>query len=306
MGLIVSKPDEDLRIAGVATAGLWGTRDGGKSWSLLGEGEGSVPVVNGTNGIIFDPEDADTFWEVGAYGIGGIYKTEDGGDTFSQVGTIFHNDYLGIDFTDPERKTLVASGHEQGHLFHRSTDGGDTWVKMGEGIPSAAKSCSYPYVVDSETFLFGCGGNISEGSPGIFRSTDAGESFTRVSVDGGATAPLVTRDGTLYWPSENGGGLAVSRDNGLSWVRAVGAGVLLSIRPIELPDGRLVSANSEQVLISADEGKKWRPITVRMPFTPIGVAYSADHKALFIWHNDCGQTVPEDAILRHDFDYETQ
>ena len=35
----------------------------------------------------------------------------------------------------------------------------------------------------------------------------------------------------------------------------------------------------------------------------IGLTYSVQRKAFFIWHFDCGKQVLADAIMRYDFDY---
>lgn len=309
VGLVAQKPGEDLLIAGVGLNGLWSSRDGGESWEPLGQGEGSDEVINRTSSFAFDPDDADVFWESGTYDGMGIYRTVDHGDTFQQIGTFSHNDVVSVDFTDPDRNTVLVSGHEQTQKLSRSTDGGETWEDIGDRIPSGTKYSSYPYVVDSSTFLLGCSGFI-DGTSGIFRSTDAGESWTQASESGGYWSPLLASDGSIYWSSELNAGLVRSEDDGETWDVITGSGVLMSQRPTELPDGRIAALSREYVLITADVGATWRYASPKLPFEPQGVFYSAPRKAFYVFHNTCGFSgpvpVPDDAIVRWDFDWETE
>ena len=83
--------------------------------------------------------------------------------------------------------------------------------------------------------------------------------------------------------------------------------VLPGRNPIQLPDGRIVAIGPETLVISANEGLTWDYASANLPFsTPDGVVYSASEKAFFLWHNDCGNVVLNDALMRFDFDYETQ
>lgn len=315
--VLSAKPDEDLIIVGLAEAGLWGTRDGGETWQELAQGDDSVPVANVPSGIVYDPEDADTFWESGIYGVSGIYRTQDGGDTFEQLGAVHHNDFVSIDFSDPDRQTLLATGHEQGHTLHRSQDGGQTWESIGANIPPNAKTCMFPHVVSHDTYLLGCGGGVvhMEGDAGIYRSTDAGQSWSRVSTHGGASPPLITSDGTLYWAAERGSGLAMSTDAGESWSLVVGDGVVSSVGPVELPDGRIATVGAAEgplgaqitrLVVSDDGGETWAPVSPNVPFQPLGLVYSAYQRAFFIWYANCDTKVQPDAIQRYDFDYEAR
>jgi hypothetical protein len=306
---VAVKPDEDMLIAGVGLNGLWKSTDGGESWESLGQGEGSDEIINRTSTIVFDPDDTSVFWESGTYDGAGIYKTEDDGETFQQIGTFSHNDVITIDFTDPDRQTMLVSGHEQNRTLSRSTDGGETWDDIGGNIPAGAKYSSYPYVLDASTFLLGCSG-FGEGEAGIFRSVDAGESWTKVSDSGGYFPPLPASDGSIYWSSELHSGLVRSEDDGETWDVVTGGGVLVSARPAELPDGRIAAMTGDTIVVSDDRGTTWHPATAVMPFEPQGMLYSAAQRAFFIFHNTCGFSgpvpVPDDAIMRYDFDYETE
>jgi photosystem II stability/assembly factor-like uncharacterized protein len=304
---VSSKPDEDLLIAGIAQQGLWSSTDGGDSWKAMGKGAGSATITNRPTFIAFDPSHSEEFWEVGIYNSLGLYWTQDNGKTFTAVGDVTHNDFVAIDFSDPDRKTLLVSEHEKQQHLKRSRDKGKTWEQIGANIPAGTKVCSFPIIIDAETFLLGCGGGYDTGMPGILRSTDAGESWTVVSPNaGGGSAPLLASDGSIYWASEFSGGMVRSTDQGLTWTTVVDKYVVSGLRPIELPDGRLATAGGKQIYISADHGSTWRVATTPLPYEPIGLFYSTFRKAFYVWMWTCDLSVPENGILRYDFDYTSE
>lgn len=296
--LVSATPCSTRVIAGVAKKGLWATTDSGKTWEPLGTGAGSATITNRPSSIVYDPAHPGVFWESGIYNDGGVYRTNDDGATFEQLGSITHDDLVSIDFGDSARKTLLAGGHEQKQTLHRSTDGGQTWTNVGANLPATAHFSSLPLVVDGTTHLVGtCG--WGEGDCGIWRTADGGDSWTRVSEIGVQSAPLWASDGTLYWPA-GGNGVAASNDAGQTWTQASSQGVTGS--PIELPDKRLVVVGGDHLLISSNGAKDWSPIGEPLPFAPSGVTYSALEKTFYIWHWDCGETVLPDAIMSAGFE----
>ncbi len=308
MSYLSAKPDEDLLIAGIALDGLWASSDGGQNWSAMGVSAKSATIINRASSILYDPTDTQTFWETGIYNGGGVYITTDDGVTFSPVGDIMHDDYLSVDFADSKRRTMIASGHEADHLLHLSTNGGDTWTDISAHEPDGAGACSFPLLIDPKTFLLGC--RSYGGASGIYRSTNAGLKWDQVSTAGGAAAPLLTTDNSLYFASDFGAGLVTSDDQGQHWTALGPVGVVdSSVAPIQLPDYRLASVSGKKVVVSADSGNTWQVVSVELPFNPVGLVYSQYQKAFFVWHFSCDDssvTLPDDAILRYDFDYTTQ
>jgi photosystem II stability/assembly factor-like uncharacterized protein len=303
---ISSKPDEDQVIVNIAGNGLWATEDGGESWRILGQSEGSAVINNGAVSIVYDPENPDVYWESGAYG-GGVFRTEDGGESFVQLGDIMHCDGVSIDFSDPDRRTLLAAGHEQDVLY-LSRDGGDTWEDIAPSIPAEAKQCRFSLILDTDTFLIGCGGYYDPGEPGTYRSADGGETWEKVHDNGGGAEPLVTSDGTIYWPEEFENGLARSTDSGETWETVTGPKKLLPVKPVELPDGRLASLTENAVVVSDDQGATWVKVSPPTPFKPVGFTYSPFQKAFFIFQflcNNMPTPARGDEVQRFDFDFET-
>jgi photosystem II stability/assembly factor-like uncharacterized protein len=157
-------------------------------------------------------------------------------------------------------------------------------------------------IIDASTFLVGC----SYTGEGIYRSTDAGETWRVVSNSGGSGAPLRASDGSIYWPVRDNLGLMRSTDEGKTWIQAVGPGAVFTVTPVELPDGRIAMLGDPGIVTSANFGKTWLPISVPLPYRDVtGFVYSVQRRAFFIKHLTCiPPSVPADAIMRYDYDYE--
>ncbi len=253
-------PGSDMVIAGVSECGLWRTNDGGATWKKLGGAE----IKNRPGRIVFDPRDPALFWISGCYG-DAPFKTEDGGKTFKRLGNLTHADGVDVDFSDPQRKTLLLGLHEQSQSLQLSTDGGKTWKKIGDKLPADSNHSSDPIIIDSKTFLINTAGWKPKATLGIYRTEDAGETWTVVSDFGPAGEPLVASDGTVYWQRLWGGGLIKSTDKGKTWSAISNA---IKSNPIELPGKRLAGLAENQVLVSSDGGVKWTKIRLAGALQP--------------------------------------
>ncbi len=138
-----------------AGTGVYKSTDGGRAWQHLGLGE-----THHTGRIVLHPDDPETAWVAALgplYSPGpdrGVYKTTDGGRTWTQ--TLFVNDDTGIvDLVlDPQRPDVLwAAAWERtrrawdfteagdGSGIYKSTDGGATWDLLtteGSGFPTGA------------------------------------------------------------------------------------------------------------------------------------------------------------------------
>jgi photosystem II stability/assembly factor-like uncharacterized protein len=299
------KPNEDMLLVGVATRGLYASTDGAKTWNVMGSGAGSEPITNRPGHIVFDPDASNTFYVAGIYHAPGVFKTTDNGVTFHALGTVTHNDSVSVDFTDPQRKTLLAGAHEQVQTVYRSTDAGQTWDNVGKNLPMDSNQSSYVLVIDAQTHLVGCSG-WAQGASGIFRTTDGGQTWKQVSSSGGGAHPLVHSDGSIYWVTRDGAGMVRSTDKGATWQSVTEGGVLYGIQPIELPDARIATRGPAGVIVSSDHGKSWTTVAPPAPFD-FGIApliYSPFQKAFFASHWTCDPTpVPADAVAKFPWDY---
>jgi hypothetical protein len=296
-------PNSDKVIAGVAGAGLWVTTNGGALWTKLGGAD--CQIRNRPQQILFDPGNADIFWEVGIYTAPGVFKTIDGGCTFTPMGGISHNDGLGIDFTDPRRLTMIATGHETNRKIYKSTDAGAQFIDIGANFPGGAKFTSGCFLIDDRTYVVACAG-WGPGLGGIWRTTDGGTNWTRVCDQmpnmGGPV--LRTTKGAFFWGSAEWGRLLKGTSDGAAWsvISAPGA---RPVSPIELPGGAITTLGKDGIMISADDGATWQTIAQGLPIPKGdhvvgGLAYNAVAGAAYAWFWDCGNVVRQDAIWRYD------
>jgi len=308
---VFEKPEAnggDVVIAGIALDGLWSSANGGGTWQQLGTASPAA-ITNRPMSLVVDPMNAGTFWESGLYNGGGVYRSDDDGATFTPLGDITGCDLVSVDFSDPMRQTLVAGGHEQAQKVRRSIDRGMTWSDIVQGLPTDV-FCSYPLVIDANTYLVGCYAGTASGD-GVYRTTDGGMHWTQITMMGGGSAPLWASDGTIYWANADSNGMVFSTDKGQTWKDlGVRNNVISSVHPIELPNGHLATIGPEfsnqSVVVSADHGATWRSVTPLLPYRAVGVVYSAQQKAFFIWYFTCATStdpVPADGIMRFNFDY---
>jgi photosystem II stability/assembly factor-like uncharacterized protein len=292
IGLLACVPGADVVIAGVSGAGLWSSADGGKTWTPLGA-EDAAKITNRPTGILFDPKDPKTFWECGAVGPG-IFKTTDSGKTFVRVGNRANIDALDVDFSDPERQTLLVVVHNQARGLWKSVDGGKTWKSLAKGLPEKIHPITGLAILDSKTYLVSTNGTTMGHTSGIFRSEDSGQTWKKVNAAGAVGRPLVASTGAIYWRLE-GEGLSASGNKGWSWSPVKGKA---QRTPIEAAGQRLISVDEAQLYGSPDRGATWVVCAPPAPYTPTSIAYSSQRNCFFICRS--ADKKSSEAIARFD------
>ena len=225
-----------------------------------------------------------------------MFRTDDG-VVFAQLGNASWSDLVSVDFTDPERRTLVVGVHEQPTVL-RSPDGGTTWTDVSAGLPEGVGHASAPYVVDSMVHLVG---TVSGPAAGVYRTTDGGATWSVVRPGGVVGAPVVI-DGTIWWLLEAGRGVISSTDDGATWTDHPASGKIhrFATTLVGLPDGRLATIGTGRVVVS-EGGTNWTAVGPPLPYSPNGLTYSPTHDAFFIWRFDCAvdeNDVRADSIMR--------
>ena len=303
-------------MSGVALQGLWASTDGAQTWVSLGASGDTIK--NRVSSIVWDPASPKTFWESGIYGwetsTDGVFKTADLGASFTGYAGLVTaskggntNDSIAIDFSDPARMTQLAGTHETAQSLFLSTDSGQTWADIGSTLAPTLGFCTTTLVIDSHTLLVGCAASWSGKAGAIIRSTDTGKTWTSVSINGVSGQPLRAADGAIYWAVE-GGGIAKSTDLGQSFTDVADASTAGTLPPIELPDGRIVSTEQKNLVISKDHGSTWTSVASPLPYVANGFSYSPFRNAFYAWYFTCTGTnaVPADAIVQFGWDYRAQ
>ena len=169
------------------------------------------------------------------YGSSGI--TRDGGRTWIKFKTS-HLDFGAVDWADTGQR-LLAIRHESGGMLTTTNDGGATWQDVGKGFSGCG-------VIDHQTFV---ATKLKE--PGVFRSTDAGMTWSSVSSESPSAAVPVVFNGAAYWAT--GKGLLVSRDKGATW-SALGAPVDAAYGPF-FGSGNPIRRRRQERLLR-DQGRR--------------------------------------------------
>lgn len=178
----------------------------------------------------------------------GLYVSRDGGTTWRFAALPAH-DAMNLAGSGPAK--LWVAGHD---LLKESIDGGRTWANLpASGLPALDV---HGFAVDPRNAnrLF-----AAVAGHGLFRSTDSGRSFSRISRDVGAgvMALGVTQDGRVLAGDMNRGLLA-SADGGSGWKVTLDRQVFgVAIDPRD-PE-RLVAAGAG-IALSTDGGRTWRSV----------------------------------------------
>jgi hypothetical protein len=292
-------PGMNKVITGVGGNGLYATTDGGTNWGKISGNVISVRLME----MRFDPDNPDTWYAGGIYHIPGICKTTNAGATWTALGTVGGNDGFAVDFSDPQRKTLLAGGHESSNTLFKSVDGGQTWNNIGG--PGGGYS-QFPYIINTQTFLMGIQ------NTGYFRSVNGGGAWTLISSTPPSTRLTRTSAGDLYYIGSNK--VVRGSADGSTWtVLPAIAGVnLAGASPIEIPGGKIAVLTSDGISISADKGATWKSGCKSLPTQVkgfwafgaiLGLAYNSVAGAFYTFYWNCVFTnaaILPDEIWRFD------
>ncbi|WP_308910320.1 WD40/YVTN/BNR-like repeat-containing protein [Pseudokordiimonas caeni] len=217
--------------------GVYKSMDGGKTWKNMGLGKSEH-----IGDIIIHPTDSNTVW-VSAQGPlwskggeRGLFKTTDGGKTWRNV--LEGDEWTGVGSVaiDPENpnKLYAATWQRQrtvaalvntgpGSALHTSDDGGETWVKMTNGLPTTNMGKSSLVVSPMNPNVVYAAIELDERKGGIWRSADKGASWEKMSdMVGGGTGPhyyqeLFADPHTFDMLYMSNNASAVSKDGGKTW-----------------------------------------------------------------------------------------
>jgi photosystem II stability/assembly factor-like uncharacterized protein len=257
--------------------GVYKSADAGKTWTFSGLREtGQIAAIR------IHPTNPQIAY-VAALGnpfIGsterGVYRTNDGGKTWKKL--LYINDVVGaadlelqpgnpnVVFASMwfgERKpwTILSGAHEGG--IYKSTDGGDTWNKLGGGLPTALFGRSNVAISNSKPNRVYALIEALPGS-GLYRSEDAGATWALINSSGN----LITRP--FYYDTlgvdPNNSDIVYVGDEG--WFKSTDGGK--TFRTAQAPHGDhhdvwinpknsdyMIQSNDGGANVSLDGGRTW-------------------------------------------------
>jgi uncharacterized repeat protein (TIGR01451 family) len=192
--------------------GIWGSTDGGVTWTLLKEAQDEA---NGATDLEIDPLDPSTLYA--SFWGDAIYKSTDAGKNWTPIMNGFP---AGADYADAQTRFSIAISHpsastpavlyagfdyfastgaRQPARLWKSTDAGAHWSILPAGTSPNSISdycaisgdqCFYDNVVEADptnpnvVFLGGSFGyNLNPQSGGVYRSTDGGQTWVNLGWD---------------------------------------------------------------------------------------------------------------------------
>ncbi len=188
--------------------GIYKSTDGGKTFTHMG-----LKEVQFMADIIIDPNDENTVYVAGLGPLWnpsenrGVYKTTDGGKTWTKILYVDDKTGPGDMVMNPKNPKEIIVGMWQkvrfpwsllnggpGSGIYKTVDGGKTWKKITKGMPDGPIGrigIDY-YRTDPKVLVAliesnsagsggGGGGGVTNTGGGTYRSTDGGESWTKLN-----------------------------------------------------------------------------------------------------------------------------
>jgi photosystem II stability/assembly factor-like uncharacterized protein len=206
--------------------GVYRTTDGGRSWKrvlFLNDSVGAADVeLHPTNpDIVYASlwRGQRKPWTIISGAIeGGIYKSSDGGETWSKLGGglptgLFGRSNIGVSKAAPERLYALIEAKPGGGLY-RSENGGTSWTL----INGAQNLWTRPFYYTTLGIDPTNADVVWLGNEGWFKSTDGGRTFRNSPVPHGDNHEIwINPNNSDVMIQSNDGGANVSFDGGRTW-----------------------------------------------------------------------------------------
>jgi BNR/Asp-box repeat protein len=247
-GVAVDSTNGDVYMV-VPGQGLWKSTDAGRTFARTDDGHigGRCETAFALN---VDPAGG----RIACFMLDGkCAMSLDAGKTWAPFKEMGRNwDYAAVDWSGKEVRNIFAERHEVGGEAYLSTDGGQSWkllFKDAEFDKTGGLG-----IFDDKTLV------RTQKGKGIERSTDAGQTWAKVSDLQPWGRVVRVRGGVAYWLSKDG--LLVSKDKGATWAKQ-GTAVDASIGPFFDPkdERHLSAAGPKGIFETADAGETWKPAT---------------------------------------------
>jgi photosystem II stability/assembly factor-like uncharacterized protein len=279
----VGTGSEAIRSNVILGRGVYKSTDAGKTWRFVG-----LKNVGQIGQLKVHPKNPDVVYvaaQGNPFGWGpdrGVYRTRDGGGTWDKVLSI--NDQTGavsiaINWSNPneiyagawrtQRKpwTIISGGPASEGGVYKTTDGGDHWSHVGNGLPDDLIGKVWVDIAQSNPKVVYAQVEAKGPKGGLYRSTDGGLSWTLQSNSQSLRARpfyfnkvfVNPKDENDVWVTELG--LHHSTDGGKTWMTVAtphGDNHVVWINP-DNPKV-LIETNDGGANVSQDGAKSWSPI----------------------------------------------
>src|SRR5882757_4555105 len=278
--IYVGSGEADMRDDITYGNGIYKSTDAGQTWSNVG-----LRDSRQIGRIIINPKNADEVYVAAlghAYGANserGVFRTTDGGNTWSRV--LFKGDSTGaidLAFDPQDSKVIYASlwqtrrppwnvypaSNGPGSGLYKSTDAGATWQQLKTGLPEEGLGrigiAISPHNHDRVYLIV----DAKEG--GLYRSDDAGKTFTRTNNEqriwgrgwyfGGITADPKNTDvvfvsNTSCYKSTDGG------KSFTAFKGAPGGDDYHSVWISPEDSARMILSSDQGTIVTLNGGKTW-------------------------------------------------
>jgi photosystem II stability/assembly factor-like uncharacterized protein len=169
-------PQQPQTLYAGTSGGVYKSINGARSWSRVNNGLVASDVLKssralGVTRIKVDPHQPDTVY---AATLNGLYKTMDGGKSWTRIGETLSDQMLSDLILDPTHPHVVYVTNRDG--VFRSEDGGMNWDARNAGLSNVNIRALAMSAGDSNILYVGTNGR------GLFRSLDSGLSWENVPL----------------------------------------------------------------------------------------------------------------------------
>ena len=225
----------------------------GQTWEQIGPAGGYFKEFT------FHPTDPATIY-AGSDDGGGVWKSTNSGQSWALMTADFPN-MTGWSITlDPNNpNTVYACDVYSRYGLLKSTDGGNSWNQMVDGLSSQYDRMVSGITLKSTDTLFISTGEGSTTIPprpgnGVFKSYAGGNSWSTAGLQGHTVLSIGSNVfGTLFAGTESNG-LQFSNDNGANWLAHPQIVANAAIFEIEVKDSVIAVASSAGIFLSTNWG----------------------------------------------------